>query len=134
MADATKKRTFIKIEDGRIKEYAFQYFFKAEGAFVTCKVPAFDLHFSSPNDEAEVKKRAGAMVRAFFNYWIKDVGPKQFFLELHKLNWRTENHNYALKKLLNKEKIDTKFQGPTELPDGFKKVESVSSQEEVPVF
>lgn len=89
--------------------YSFTTLTKKEENGLLCYIPGFDIHFFAPNDE-ERKKIGAAMTKSFFDFWIKDQGQKSLLLHLNKCGFRTENHNFAMQKLLNNSKISkTKF-------------------------
>lgn len=46
--------------------------------------------------------------------------PKEFFLRIHLLGFRADNHNYTLKRLLNKELLNTKFSSNPVVPEVFR--------------
>jgi hypothetical protein len=112
-----EKPTYIKIEHHKIT-YGFYWSWSIEGEYISAYIPAYDIYFSCKGDIEKATKRAKIMVRAFFDFWVKNQGEKSFFLQLHKLGFRTNNHNYTLKRLLNKEKFDTQFYAP-ERPSSF---------------
>lgn len=89
----------IKINKGKI-DAIFNVVSKKDGSMISCYIPGFDIFFSVSESE-KIESRAKNMVYSFLSYWVKTAGHKSFFLELHKLGFRTGNHNFALKQLLN---------------------------------
>jgi len=100
--------TFITIKDGSIDFGGYYFYNEVKGGGFICQMPSFDIFFYA-KDKAEAKKRAHAMVRSFFQHWLNDQNWKQFILQLHKLGFRTDNHNYTIKQLLNRRQDNTKF-------------------------
>ena len=64
-----------------------------------CYIPAFDLTYSA-NTEDEITKRADKMVKSFVNFYFDEDSPKNFFIALHKLGFRTPNHILVMKEAL----------------------------------
>ncbi len=98
------KETSIKISTGHI-EVSYQISYGFDGKYYNATIPAFDMFFCT-TDEDKIQSRADSMIKTFFNYWAKSdkkTGFKNLILDLHKLGFRTENHNFAMKNLLNKQ-------------------------------
>jgi hypothetical protein len=121
-------KPFINVSVSKEKstiDYGFTWAFREDGEMYSIYVPGFDIYFSCEKDMEKVKARARAMVRSFFNYWVKQEGKNgrelnHLFLQLHKLGFRTNNHNYNLKRLLHKELFNTKFNGEiSNVPNNF---------------
>lgn len=83
-----------------------------KNGFVDSYIPGFNIAFSSPSQEV-ASQRADAMIRHFFDFWIKNQGWKEFMLTIHKLGFRTDMHNLRMKELLNnKRPNNSKFSSP----------------------
>ncbi|MEX2235440.1 MAG: hypothetical protein WD824_24980 [Cyclobacteriaceae bacterium] len=120
---SNEKPTFIQFKKGRI-DYGFYWIRKQEGDYFSCYIPAYDLYFSCKADVATATKRAANMVRAFLDFWRIKEGNRSFFLKLHSLGFRTHNHNFTLKQLLNNKNIETKFSAEEgNIPDAFEGLE-----------
>ncbi len=92
-----KQENYVQIKKGgRISSGFFYIAQKEESGMISCNIPAFDIWFSASSEE-EATHRAKSMVNTFFRYWILDAGWKQFVLQLHKLGFKTSNHNFTIK-------------------------------------
>lgn len=131
MESEAPKAPFIKVMKGKF-QFGFTYHAIKDGDMYSCYIPAFDIYFSCNADPEILNKRATSAVKSFFSFWFKKEGAKAFFLEIHKLGFRTENDAYNLKRLLNKEIFNTKFQADSvlPLPEGFEDSKVLHSEEE----
>lgn len=75
---------------------------------IDCFVPAFNLKFSTTSEE-NISKYSNAMVSSYFNYFLKKENFKAMIVEIHKLGFRTNQHNFVMNQLLNKKKRNAKF-------------------------
>lgn len=111
------RTTEINIKDGKITG-AFSILYKEEEKCISCYIPGFDISYSVMiDDKSKIKSRGKNMVVSFFNFWVKNQGMKSFFLELHKLGFRSEKHDFVLRQLLNNKLKDAKFGNKTEVED-----------------
>jgi hypothetical protein len=98
--DKIKRESFISLSPNKIS-YGFQAMFKIEeDGIYSWYIPSFDIYFSSPTKEAG-DKRAKAMVRSFFNYWLKNQGYRNFLMQILKLGYKPSSHQ-ELQSLLNR--------------------------------
>lgn len=119
-----EKGPFVQIKaDGGIR-YRMKILSTSEGTDYF--IPGFNLFFSV-QDKAKADQRARHMMTAFFDLWIRDSGPKQFFLQLHKLGFRSPNHDHVMQKVLKRNPIrSAKFSSPlVNTMDGFDQSQEV---------
>lgn len=89
--------------------YSFSILSQDEDEGHACYIPGFDVYFFA-NTQEEILSIGRSMLSTYFDFWIKNQGYKAFFLELNKIGFRTENHTFAMQKLLNRKKVgNTKF-------------------------
>jgi hypothetical protein len=101
---------------------------KDDSKYVDCYVPAFNLKFCTTNEE-NIKKYSRAMIISFFNYYTKKDNFNSLILEIHKMGFRTEMHNFAMKEILNKKRNHAKFMTKNvEIPEEFKNSKVVSGE------
>lgn len=99
----------IKFKDGHITtKFDIISLEENDKGGISCYIPAFDIYFSVQS-ESQIVKRGGNAVRAFFQFWLRREGQRKFFLELHKLGFRTNNHTAILKELLDGATKSVKF-------------------------
>jgi hypothetical protein len=91
---------------------------------ITCVIPAFDICFTANNEE-EVGTKSAIMIKAFFEFWLKKQGVKQFGLEIHKLGFRANKmHDAIMKDLINGNRVNSNFSNMKIVnPDGKKQIE-----------
>lgn len=82
--------------------------YNEDAGMYSAYMPGFDIYYSAPSEE-EVTKRAKKMMDTFFDYWIQQEGWKQLFLKIHKLGFRTNMHNLAMKNFLRNKFQTGKF-------------------------
>lgn len=104
------KETFVSISNGKV-EAGYTYFYRKEGNMYSVIIPAFRLAYSC-NSEEEMSRENKAMIQAFVNYWLKDLGPKKFIIQLNALGFRTADHAITMKRLLHGETKRAKFKAP----------------------
>ncbi|WP_445720370.1 hypothetical protein [Flavobacterium sp.] len=86
---------------------------------IDCFVPAFNLKFSTTSED-NIFKYSNAMVSSYFNYFLKKENFKAMIVEIHKLGFRTNQHNFVMHQLLNKKKRNAKFSiDNVNIPEGF---------------
>lgn len=95
-----KTKASISVDNNKIHTRFSVFINKQATGPIACYIPGFDIYYSSPNEE-KIESRAKNMIRAFLEFWIKNQGQKNFFLELHKLGFKTDNHNLQMKNALN---------------------------------
>lgn len=118
------------VPKGNVMNVRFGYrlmYNKDEPGIINYYIPGFNLFFSA-NDEETGSKRGKAMVRAFLDYWINQESPRSFILEIHKLGFRTKNHDLVMKEFLHKKITSSKFNSsqstvPEHFNDGSKEEE-----------
>ena len=92
------KDIFVNIDKKGIN-IGYKVIYKDESGMFSAYMPGFDIYYSAPTEE-EVAKRASEIVKSFTDFWIKQNSFKDFFLQLHKLGFRTKLHNLFMKKAL----------------------------------
>lgn len=115
-----KNEARVSFEPGKVKaEYNILVKADQKNSRYTCYIPAFDLIYPAKSNE-DIKKRADAMVSSLMNFYFKEDNPKNLFIALHKLGFRSPNHNMIMKDALNKKEIRAKFQNISNyIPEGY---------------
>ena len=72
---------------------------------IICYIPAFDYIFSA-NNEGEIKIKSEAMIASFFDYFEKEESFKSLIIQIHKMGFRSAQHNYVMSQLLNKKPVN----------------------------
>jgi len=130
----SKNESRIIFEPGKVRA-EYDIFVKTSElkSKLTCYIPAFDLIYSA-NSSEEIKKRADIMVKSFVRFYFEEDSSKNFFVALHKLGFRTPNHNLTMKEALNKKLVRAKFLNTNnEVPEGFEKSNFLAEQTELAV-
>jgi hypothetical protein len=118
--EAMPNKTTIRINKGHINiNYKVLTNHENDGKYFDCFVPAFNLKFCTDNKE-DINRYSNAMIKSFFNYYLKKENFNSLILEIHKMGFRTEMHNFAMKEILNKKKNKANFTiGNSVVPEEF---------------
>lgn len=94
------------------------YHKEIEGRF-SVYIPAYKMFLSAKTKE-EIKNKSIFMVKSFYEFHLKQNGLKNFMLEIHKLGFRTKNHDFIMKNLINGRPTNSKFnQNIVDTPKNF---------------
>lgn len=119
------QHTVIHITPDSI-EVSYNVFKKSKtNGKIICYIPAFDYIFSANNDN-EIKVKSEAMIASFFDYYEKEESFKSMIIQIHKMGFRSAQHNYIMSQLLNKKplnKADMKI--VNSVPEEFEDAESI---------
>lgn len=97
----------IKIQNGEVFT-RFDVKYREENGFVDVIIPAYGLTYSATNVETAMN-RAKTMVKAFYSYHLEKKGLKNLVLQIHKLGWHSQMHNFTVKQLISGKLHDAKF-------------------------
>jgi len=114
------KETTIRINQGHIDiNYRILANNTENGKYYDCFVPAFNLKFCTDSEE-NITRYSKIMITSFFNYFIKKENFNSLILEIHKMGFRTEMHNFAMKEILNNKRKNANFMiGNSSIPEEF---------------
>ena len=126
-----KEPTFIKFSKEGI-HYAFHArSIQEKNGMFSWYIPAFDIFFSSKDRETG-RAKAKSMTESFFTYWIGQESFRAFILQIHKLGFKSPNHDLTVSEMIKRKRSDAKFTSKNEyLPEGFLNSESIVEEGEL---
>lgn len=120
-------KTEVKIEKNKINvSYTIVSLEeKSDDNIFYCLIPGFDLVFSS--SKQNIQKYGKILVKAYFSYYLKNESFNSLILELHRSGFKTNQHSYTLKQLLNKKENSAKFSISQVVPSKYKYFENFNT-------
>ncbi|HXU28048.1 MAG TPA: hypothetical protein VN698_12530 [Bacteroidia bacterium] len=126
---AKKKEDFIEFKDGKIN-YGFSAFFKRVDERYSVHIPAYDLVFSA-KDKESMDRKALKIVKAFYDFNIDHKSWRSFMLTIHKLGFRSPQHDFIMQSLMNKKPTKAKFSSNNQQKPNYADMESVELANEM---
>lgn len=123
-----KNQNFVEIMDGKITYSYNVNVIENTNKMYSGWIPNYDIYFSAPTRD-ELLIRSEKVMRSFFRYWIKQEGWKSFFLQMNKLGFRADNHDFVMMQMLKGKRSKAKMnaRGVRAVPENFLQSETVDS-------
>jgi hypothetical protein len=106
------------VGNGKVRvDYTVFYKKKPNGKYI-CYMPGFNHSFTA-HSENDISIKADAMNQCFFDYYAEKNTFDGLILQLHRLGFRSPQHNYVMDQLLRHKKNAAKMTFPSYTPDEY---------------
>jgi len=94
----------IPSEHRTLITYSYTTLTMKDGGGYVAYIPGFDIiYFADTEEEANVT--GDAMMETFFDFWTKNEGQRAFMLELNRMGFRSQRHDYDMANLLKSKTV-----------------------------